>query len=107
MEESNKRYYDTNEVAEIVGCQPSALRFWEKKFPHLSPRRDSRNRRRYTVEDIEVVKKIMHQRQDQGRTIQGARNQLNHRETAQNLIHRLNRVKSFLLEIKEALDNQS
>ncbi len=107
MEQNHKRYYDTNEVAALVGCQPSALRFWEKKFPHLSPKRDSRNRRLYTVEDIEVVKKIMHQRQDQGRTIEGARHQLNHRETAQNLIHRLNRVKTFLQEIKEAIDNQS
>jgi len=104
MEENNKRYYDTNEVAEIVGCNPSALRFWEKEFPHLNPKRDSRNRRRYTQEDIEIVKKIMHQRRDQGRTVQGARHQLNHRETAQNLIHRLQRVRSFLEEIKESLD---
>lgn len=105
MEQNHKRYYDTNEVADIVGCKGSALRFWERKFPHLSPRRDARNRRMYTVEDIEVVKKIMHQRKDQGRSIEKSRDQLNHRETAENLINRLKRVRLFLEEIKEALDN--
>ncbi len=107
MEKSPKLYYDTNEVAEMVGCQASALRFWEKKFPHLNPKRDSRNRRRYTMDDIEVVKKIMYQREDQGRTIKGAREQMNHRETAQNLIHRLLRVKLFLEEIKDSIDTNS
>lgn len=107
MEKSPKLYYDTNEVAEMVGCQPSALRFWEKKFPHLNPKRDSRNRRRYTMEDIEVVKKIMYHREDQGRTIRGAREQLNHRETAQNLIHRLSRVRGFLEEIRDSINKNA
>ncbi len=104
MEDNNKRYYDTNEVAEIVGCNASALRFWEKEFPHLQPERDSRNRRRYTQADIEIVKKIVHQRRDQGRTVQGARQQLNQREMAHNLINRMKRVRGFLEEIKEALE---
>lgn len=106
MEENNKRYYDTNEVAEIVGCNPSALRFWEKEFPHLQPERDSRNRRRYTQADIEIVKRIVHQRRDQGRTVKGAKQQLNHRETAHNLINRLKRVKGFLEEIQGALADE-
>ena len=104
MEERERRYYDTNEVADMLGVQASALRFWEKKFPHLQPKRDSRNRRRYTQEDIEVIKKIIYQRRDQMRTVEGARHQLNHRETAENLIHRLQRVRSFLEEIKGSLD---
>ncbi|GAB3171072.1 MerR family transcriptional regulator [Telluribacter humicola] len=101
MSKPTKLYYDTNEVAEMVGCEPSALRFWEKKFPHLNPKRDSRNRRRYTEADIEVVRKIMYQKEKQGRTLKGTREQLNHRETAQNLIHRLTRLRDFLVELKE------
>jgi len=106
MEQKEKRYYDTNEVADMLGVQASALRFWEKQLPHLQPKRDSRNRRRYTQQDIEVVKKFLHQRRDQQRTIEGARHQLNHRETAQNLINRLKRVRSFLEEIKGALEGK-
>ena len=103
MESGVKAYYDTNEVAEIVGCEASALRFWEKKFPQLAPKRDSRNRRRYTERDIEIIRKIMHQKDKQGRTIKGAREQLRRKEESQLLIYRLNRVKQFLTELKEAL----
>ncbi len=103
MEPGTKLYYDTNEVAEMVGCEPSALRFWEKKFPQLSPKRDSRNRRRYTEKDIDVIRKIMHQKDKQGRTIKGAREQLRRKEESQLLIYRLNRVKQFLTELKDVL----
>jgi DNA-binding transcriptional MerR regulator len=98
-----KIYFDTNEVAEMVGCEPSALRFWERKFPQLNPKRDGRNRRRYTENDIEIIRKIIHQKDKQGRTIKGAREQLRRKEDAQLLIYRLTRVKEFLTELKEVL----
>ncbi|WP_215238076.1 MerR family transcriptional regulator [Dyadobacter helix] len=101
--EAGKIYYDTNEVAAMVGCEPSALRFWEKKFPQLNPKRDSRNRRRYTERDIEIVRKIMHQKEHQGRTIKGAREQMRRKEESQLLVQRLLRVRKFLVDIKEAL----
>ena len=103
MAAGEKAYYDTNEVAEMVGCEASALRFWEKKFPQLSPKRDSRNRRRYTERDIEIIRKIMHQKDNQGRTIKGAREQLRKKEESQLLIQRLLRVRKFLEDLREKL----
>ncbi|NIJ53029.1 MerR family transcriptional regulator [Dyadobacter arcticus] len=103
MEPNTKLYYDTNEVAKLVGCEPSALRFWENKFPQLSPKRDARNRRRYTERDIEIIKKIINQRDKQGRTIKGTREQLRRKEEAQLLIQRLLRVRKFLVEIQDKL----
>ena len=103
MESKVKAYYDTNEVAEMVGCEASALRFWEKKFPQLSPKRDARNRRRYTERDIEIIRKIMHQKDKQGRTIKGAREQLRKKEESQLLVQRLLRVRKFLEDIREKL----
>ncbi|MCE6989507.1 MerR family transcriptional regulator [Dyadobacter sp. CY323] len=103
MESKTKLYYDTNEVAEIVKCEPSALRFWEKKFPQLSPKRDARNRRRYTERDIEIIKKIMHQREKQGRTLKGTREQLRRKEQAELMVQRLMRVRKFLVEIHDSL----
>jgi len=103
MEPLAKTYYDTNEVAELVGCEASALRFWEKKFPQLNPKRDGRNRRRYTERDIEIIRKIMHQRGDQGRTIKGAREQMRKKEENQLLIQRLLRVRKFLEDIHQML----
>jgi DNA-binding transcriptional MerR regulator len=103
MEPAQKLYYDTEEVAKMMGCAQSALRFWEKEFPQLCPKRDARNRRRYTESDIEVIKKIMHQKEKQGRTIKGAREQLRRKEEAQLIIYRLNRVRQFLKDIRETL----
>lgn len=103
MEQTEKIYFDTNEVAAMVGCEPSALRFWEKKFPQLDPKRDSRNRRRYTERDIEIIRKIMHLKEDQGRTIKGAREQMRRKEDSQLLIYRLNHIRDFLKELKAIL----
>lgn len=100
----SKLYYDINEVAEMIGCEPPTLRFWEKEFPHLKPRRDNRNRRKYTDADIEVIRKIMYQKEVQGRTIKGARVQLNHRETAENIILRLQHLRDFLSDLRGKLE---
>lgn len=102
--EQMKRYYDINEVAEIFSVEPSALRYWEKQFPHLTPKRDSRNRRRYTKADIDEIQKIRYQLEVQGRTIAGARNQMSHREEAQNLILRLGRIRDFLSDLRDNLE---
>lgn len=103
MSAGSKLYYDINEVAEMVNCEPSTLRFWEKEFPHLNPKRNNRNQRRYTEADIEIIRKIQYQKEVQGRTIKGARMQLNHRETTENAILYLERLRSFLEEIRSNL----
>ena len=103
MEPSPKLYYDINEVAEMLGVESPTLRFWETKFPQLSPKRDSRNRRRYTERDIEIIRKIMNQRDKQGRTIKGAREQMRRKEEAQLMVQRLMRVRKFLVELHEQL----
>ena len=103
MDKEVKLYYDTNEVAEMLDCEPSAIRYWENNFPQLSPKRDSRNRRRFNERDIEIIRKIMHQKEKQGRTIKGVREQLRKKEEAQLLIQRLLRVRKFLTDFKEVL----
>jgi DNA-binding transcriptional MerR regulator len=100
----SKLYYDINEVAEQVKVEPSTLRFWEKEFPHLKPKRNSRNQRMYTETDIEVIRKIQYQKEIQGRTIKGARIQLNHREKSENAIHSLERLRRFLDDLRNNLD---
>lgn len=103
MEAGSKLYYDTEEVAKMFDCNESKLRYWEKKFPQLSPKRDSRNRRRYTDRDIEVIRKIIHQKEKQGRTTKGTREQLRKKEESQLITQRLLRVRSFLQELRDAL----
>ena len=55
-----KLYYSIGEVARMLNVEESLLRFWEKEFPQLKPKRAGRNVRQYTKEDVETVKLIYH-----------------------------------------------
>ena len=54
-----KLYYSISEVAEMLNVNQSNLRFWEKEFKQLKPKRNDKGTRFYTQEDINVLKKIM------------------------------------------------
>lgn len=71
-----KIYYSIREVSEITGVEAHVLRFWEKEFPVLRPRRSRSGNRTYKDRDIEIVKEIRHLLWDQKFTIQGACEQL-------------------------------
>ena len=45
MEDLTKNYYKIGEVAEILGIPASTLRFWEKEFTIIKPKRNSKNTR--------------------------------------------------------------
>ena len=55
-----KLYYSISEVARMFDVNESLLRFWEKEFPQLRPKKGGRGIRQYRKEDIETVKLIYH-----------------------------------------------
>lgn len=67
-----KVYYSIREVSELTGVEAHVLRFWEKEFPLLRPRRGRSGNRTYKIRDIEIVKEIRRLLWDQKFTIQGA-----------------------------------
>lgn len=71
-----KRYYSISEVSRITGLEQYVLRYWEKEFPTLKPRKNRGGNRLYTSRDIEIVNRIKHLRKNEGLTIQGARAKL-------------------------------
>jgi len=71
-----KVYYSIREVSELTGVEAHVLRFWEKEFPLLRPRRGRSGNRTYKTRDIEIVKEIRRLLWDQKFTIQGACEQL-------------------------------
>ncbi len=73
---SGKLYYSIREVSEITDIKPYVLRFWEKEFPTLKPKKNRAGNRTYQLKDIELVKQIKDLLYDQGFTIDGARSQL-------------------------------
>jgi DNA-binding transcriptional MerR regulator len=67
-----KLYYSIREVAERTGIQQHVLRFWEKEFPMLRPKRGKSGNRFYRDRDVKIVLAIKDLRQNDKYTIQGA-----------------------------------
>ena len=105
-----KLYYSIAEVADMFGVNASLLRFWEKEFPQISPRKGGRGIRQYRKEDIETVKLIYHLVKEKGLTLPGARQRLkdNKEATVRNyeIVNRLKGIKEELLAIKKELDGR-
>ncbi len=103
-----KIYYSIGEVAKMFGVTDTLLRFWEKEFPSLKPKKAGRNIRQYTESDIEEVRKIHYLVKDKGMTLEGARNVLKRNKNATNInaevISRLKEIRDELQEIGQALE---
>ena len=105
-----KLYYSISEVAAMFDVNESLLRFWEKEFPQLNPKKGGRWIRQYRKEDIETVKLIYHLVKEKGLTLPGARQRLkdNKEATVRNyeIVNRLKGIKEELLAIKKELDGR-
>lgn len=104
--ELEKLYYSIGEVAEMFDVNSSLIRFWEKEFPQLQPRKNSRGNRVYSRKDIELFRRIHMLVKEKGFTLDGAKNALRRREYAAEeprLEERLRRIRSELMSILSSL----
>jgi len=53
-----KLFYSIGEVAEILGEQTSAVRYWEKEFDIIRPQKNKKGNRLFTAEDVENLQMI-------------------------------------------------
>lgn len=103
-----KLYYSISEVAGMFDVNESLLRFWEKEFSQLNPKKGGRGIRQYRKEDIETVKLIYHLVKERGMTLPGARRRMkdNREETLRNfeIVDRLKSIREELACMRDALD---
>ena len=105
-----KLYYSVGEVAEMLGVSESLLRFWEKEFPQITPKKAGRGIRQYRQEDIETLKLIYHLVKERGMTLQGARQRLEDNpkscatESNFELVERLKAIREELVSMRDALN---
>ncbi|MDE7378346.1 MAG: MerR family transcriptional regulator [Paraprevotella sp.] len=103
-----KLYYSISEVAEMFGVTETLLRYWEKEFPTITPRKSGRNIRQYTKEDIEAVRLVYNLVKVRGMKLAAARETLkkNKEGTLQTteVIDRLQAIRDELLSIRRELD---
>ena len=65
-------FFTISRTAEFIGVQSHVLRFWEKKFSSINPKKSSSGRRFYSSNDIETLLKIKKLLYEDGFTIRGA-----------------------------------
>ena len=102
-----KRYYKIGEVAKAFDVNTSHIRFWEKEFAIIKPKKNAKGNRLFTQEDIKNFKLIYNLVKERGFTLEGAKQKLkkNPEGTVYNheIISRLEGVKAELLKIKNSL----
>lgn len=104
-----KLFYSIAEVSKLLNINASNLRFWEKEFKQLKPKRNNKGTRFYSEEDIRLVKQIMFLVYEQNLTLEGARQKLNQKKDQvakqQELIERLKKIRKELKGISKALEH--
>ena len=114
---SNKAYKSIGEVAKILNLvnekkgtlNTHTIRFWEKEFKQIKPNILNGNRRYYSNDTIEVLRKVKFLLKDQGMTIIGAKKVLNSDkslkldELANNSINANYNIKNKLKKISDII----
>jgi DNA-binding transcriptional MerR regulator len=102
-----KLYYSIGEVAKIFDVNTSLIRFWEKEFDIIKPKKNKKGNRFFTKQDIDNFHLIYHLVKERGMTLQGAKKKLkeNKEDTLNNfeIVKSLSEIKNLLLEIKDSL----
>ncbi|MFY0673150.1 MAG: MerR family transcriptional regulator [Bacteroidia bacterium] len=105
--EGEKYYYKIGEVADMLEVNSSLIRFWEKEFPNVKPKKNRRGNRVFTKEDIEELRKIYNLVKEQGHTLEGAKRILKNNKNPNSKIleieMRLKEIRTFLVDIKNEL----
>lgn len=103
-----KLFYSISEVAQMFDVNESTLRFWEKEFDIIAPRKTAKGTRFYKQEDIDAVRLVYHLVKERGMTLAGARQKLkDNKETTirhEEIVNKLKQIKEELLSMKEAFD---
>ncbi len=104
-----KKYYSIGEVAQMFGVAESLLRYWEKEFPSIQPRKSGRNVRQYTVEDIDEIRLIYNLVKERGMKLSAARKTVaqshGKAKTSTNLYEKLQTIRAELVNLRKELDH--
>tara|TARA_B100000809_G_C14839061_1_gene424003 strand:- start:39 stop:362 length:324 start_codon:yes stop_codon:yes gene_type:complete len=107
MENSEKLYYSIGEVAASLHVAASLLRYWEKEFPSIKPKKNSKGDRKYTKEDIKSVEIVYHLVKERGYKLKAAQQVIKEQkkivEDQMQLINSLEDIKTFLNDIKDKI----
>lgn len=102
-----KLYYAIGEVASMFNVNTSLIRFWEKEFDIIKPKKNKKGNRLFTQKDIDNFHIIYHLVKERGMTLKGAKTKM--RENKEDVEHNfeivksLENIKEMLIEVRESL----
>ncbi len=103
-----KLYYSISEVAQMFGVNESLLRYWEKEFPMIAPKKVGGNIRQYRKEDVDNIRLVYYLVKEKGMTLAGAKQRLKqNRETVvrnSEILDHLKEIREELVRMRNELD---
>ena len=104
---TEKLFYKIGEVAKMFGVNVSLIRFWEKEFDILKPKKNKKGNRMFTKKDVDNLTIIYHLVKERGFTLEGAKQKLkeNKSDTIDNIkiVNHLKDIRGFLVKLREEL----
>lgn len=102
-----KLYYTIGEVADMFGVNTSLIRYWEKEFDIIKPKKNKKGNRLFTRKDIDNFHIIYHLVKEKGMTLKGAQKRMKENKNAEEhnfeIIQSLEHIKEMLLEVKDTI----
>ncbi len=103
----DRLYYTIGEVAKMFEVNTSLIRFWEKEFDIIKPKKNKKGNRLFTPKDVDNFHIIFHLVKEKGYTLNGAKEWLAQNrdkvDTNTEVIKTLKNIRTFLLDVKERL----
>lgn len=103
----DKLYFSIGEIAEAFQVNASLIRFWDKEFDILKPKKNAKGNRMFTKEDVKNLQLIYHLVKERGFTLEGAKTHLKEGQKKTldkfDIINKLETIKAQLLNIKKEL----
>ncbi|MBE85866.1 MAG: transcriptional regulator [Flavobacteriaceae bacterium] len=98
-----KLYYNIGEISKAFDIKPSLLRFWEKEFDILNPKKNLRGTRKYSSIDLKNIKLIYDLLKIKGFTLDGAKKKLKSSKNTIQVIKKLKKLKEKLIKIEKEI----
>ena len=107
-EKTGKLYYSIGEVSQMFEVNASLIRFWEKEFSVIKPKKNKKGNRLFTQKDVDNFRLIYHLVKEKGFTLEGAKKQLREKgeaiEKEAEMLKSLKKIRSFLMDLKAELN---
>ena len=111
MSETSKLYYSISDVAAMFEVNASLIRFWEKEFDIIKPRKNAKGNRLFTQQDIDDIALVHHYVKERRLTLEGARQKIReNRDDAEHnlkIVQSLKNIRAMLMELKDNMDESS